>query len=127
MEEEIFEDNKHKALKRDNVIEWLNKRLVLSNSKRGHVYDEHDITFIMDVIYHYKKERVEINKVIQSIQSIPGQLLNFYMENMTNKLLMDFDIKTETRKVQHPFGNSVFSQFMGFESDSNFEQIIKYY
>ena len=77
-------------MKKSDVIDWLNYRLELSNSKRAGVIADRDIAFIRNYINHYKSKLISPNQIVQSIQHTGNWMVHF--DFMVNKLVHDFKI-----------------------------------
>lgn len=85
-------------MERQTVVNWLNYRLQLTIQQRANVIQDTDVQFIREYIHHYKDKLVPTESVIQSINNNLNTVMN-KIEFMINKLIEDFDIKTETKDI----------------------------
>jgi len=80
-------------MKRTDVVDWLNYRLELSNSKRSGVIMDRDIAFIRMYINHYKSKLLPPEQIVQSIHHTRNWMGHF--DYMVNKLVHDFNIQID--------------------------------
>lgn len=86
-------------MEREYVVTWLNHRLELSKAQKALNFNNFDIDFIREYIFHFKNVRVDPQVIMNSIHNNgrnPNKLL-YYIDAMINKLLIECNIKTEVR------------------------------
>lgn len=91
-------------MNRNEVVIWLNRRLEYCNTQRVLHFDDADYIFIRNYIHHYKGGKlVDFETILNSLQYHQSDVI-VYLDNMINKLLIDFKINTSTKKkkVQDP-------------------------
>lgn len=81
------------SLEKSEIINYLNNKI----KKQPLSFDQDDINFIRQVIYHYSGKLISMENIISSINSYGNMTLNYY-DNMITKLINDFDIQTKTVK-----------------------------
>lgn len=98
-------------LARTEVVEWLNKRL-----STFRVIDQIDMAFIIKVVDNYNpNSKVTLSDVQNLIRAVGSSQFTILLDNMTNKLINDYDIKII-------LDHNMMSNFMG----TNFETIKSY-
>lgn len=106
-------------MERDYILAWLNYRLTIGG---GHMsFNNFDVDFLVTYIDHYKKVKIHPQKVINTLNKYlnDGNRLMYHIDFVINKVVKDFNIKTDTAYV-----NDVFSNMMNPNSD---QKIIRYH
>lgn len=91
-------------MKKNDVLNWLNRRLSLHKDGNPFSVNDSDIIFIRNYIYHYKKETIEPQRIVNSIVHKSAAEMMFHFDFMISKLVHDFKITTKTHKntIQDP-------------------------
>lgn len=112
-------------MNKQNAIDWLNHRVAACNASNHLTFDDSDINFIQMYVNHYKNSNIEIHQVINSLRNNfwNSNKLLAHLDFMATKLIMDFNIQTETDP--HPHVDVVIIN--GVVREETSYKIIRYY
>lgn len=93
-------------MERGEVVTWLNKRLSTFQQ-----IDNDDMVFITKVIAHYYPDTTTtMQEIVKSAQAIGMNKFTAYIDNMTNKLIKDFDVEIKVEPA-------IMGNFMGIKGE----------
>jgi len=86
-------------MKREEVLDYLRYRLKLADDRKYNQFDQQDVIFIRNYVYHKTGKTVPMEQVGASMTKYPLEIFMQKIDYMINQLIAEFKIKIEWTQI----------------------------